>query len=205
MLRSETIAVFRDAALDEDEDEDNLFVPREKTTDKVEREEEEYRDYLAREVGEDLTKLVTIEEGIGAREGEGEHGSETEDIKEPETDEGKKKKKSKKKKEGKGKEKVKETDQEFLMKYVQAILATDYLALSPCSSFIYSYILNRGWIDRSVNRVPTYKEVVATTSQGAPVDDSGSEKPDELLSGDEEFDEIADRFETSYNFRFEEP
>lgn len=100
---------------------------------------------------------------------------------------------------------VQETDQEFLMKYVQTMLSTSYLLLFSYLLFIYSYILNRGWIDRSIKRVPTYKEVIATTSQGAPVDDSGSEKPDELLSGDEEFDEIVDRFETSYNFRFEEP
>lgn len=119
--------------MNEDEDEDDLFIPREKATDEVEREEEEYRDYLAREVGEDLTKLVTIEQGIGAREGEGEHGSEPEDLKGPETDEGKKKKSKKKKAngDGKGKEKVKETDQEFLMKYVQAMLEIDGLPPFP--------------------------------------------------------------------------
>jgi len=55
-----------------------------------------------------------------------------------------------------------------------------------------SYILNRGWIDRSTRRVPTYNEITHTGSD--------DEEDDE-----DEFDEIIDRFESSYNFRFEEP
>ena len=42
-------------------DDDGLFVPREKTKDEQEREEEEYQAFLEREVGEDLQALVTID------------------------------------------------------------------------------------------------------------------------------------------------
>ncbi|RUO95821.1 KRI1-like family C-terminal-domain-containing protein, partial [Jimgerdemannia flammicorona] len=52
------------------------------------------------------------------------------------------------------------------------------------------YILNRGWIDKSADRTPSYKEIVG---------DDGVD-PDE----DEEAIEAADRFESSYNFRYEE-
>ena len=42
---------------------------REKTKDEMDREEEEYREFLAREVGEDLKRLIMIEEDlIGARD-----------------------------------------------------------------------------------------------------------------------------------------
>lgn len=119
-LRSETISAFHNATAvdvdqDQDEDEDELLIPREKTKDEVEREEEEYREFLEREVGQDLRTLVTIEPGEGTRvEGADAEG------------EGRKKKKGKKerKKEKEGmpgtvKAKSKEEeDQEFLMKYV---------------------------------------------------------------------------------------
>ena len=73
-----------------------------------------------------------------------------------------------------------------------------------------SYILHRGWIDRSARRIPTYKEATsvknpdppATTSSGAEV---GADADGELLEDEEVFDEVAERFESSYNFRFEEP
>jgi protein KRI1 len=100
-LRSETIAVFRNAVKNDDDDE--FLVPREKTIDEMEEEEEEYREFLAREVGEDLEGLVTIEEDvIGSMEGE------KNEVKQ------KKSKKSKDKGHGKA---TQETDQEFLMKY----------------------------------------------------------------------------------------
>ena len=75
---------------------------------------------------------------------------------------------------------------------------------------LFSYILNRGWIDRSSKRLPTYKEITGSGKgkQRAQDDDSAVDSEGgEALGGedDEEFEDVADLFETSYNFRFEEP
>lgn len=83
-------------------------------------------------------------------------------------------------------------------------------------SLRYSYILNRGWIDRSSKRIPTYGEITGSTKSNGKAKertyDSGNEGnaglevdgPD-LQSDEDEFDDIAEMFESSYNFRFEEP
>ncbi|KAJ3919714.1 KRI1-like family C-terminal-domain-containing protein [Lentinula edodes] len=180
-LRDETIAVFHQLG-DDNSEGDDLFVPREKTKDEQEQEEEEYRSFLEREVGGDLKTLVSVEENTWKEET-------------PPSIESKQKKKKNKK--GKVVKKVEDDDQEFLI----------------------NYILNRGWIDRSTNRVPTYKEVVAPKKgKGKATDEEGSLedanpshfKEDIHPTADsdideEEFEEIVDRFESSYNFRFEEP
>lgn len=122
-LRSETISAFHRAAAGDEEDEqdeDDLLVPREKTKDEIEREEEEYREFLEREVGEDLRTLVTVE-GTQVRE---EAGDDEKKAKKK----GKKERKKKREKEevqGKTKE---EEDQDFLMKYV------DTRFFCPCSN-----------------------------------------------------------------------
>ena len=104
-LRSETISAFHHA-VDQDNADEGLFVLREKTKDEVEREEEEYQEYLKREVGVDIRDLVTIEDdsiAIMKQHEDDEEIGETLPIT--------------KKKSNKGKEKEKrETDQEFLMK-----------------------------------------------------------------------------------------
>ena len=107
-LRAETVAAFHTAVKSEDEEEEDLLIPRSKTKDEIEREEEEYRAFLEREVGEDLSGLITVEDTDGA----GASGSGAVDVKEERT-----KKKSKKSKNKNAKSKH-EDDQEFLMKYV---------------------------------------------------------------------------------------
>lgn len=104
-LQQETIAAFHGAISDDDE-EDDLLVPREKTKDELEREEEEYKEFLEREVGEDLRNLVTVESEGGVK------------VEEVELKSGKKKKDKKKGNEKEGKKSRVENDQEFLMKYV---------------------------------------------------------------------------------------
>lgn len=101
-LRSETIAIFQ-TAVDADSDTDGLLVPREKTKDEIEQEEEEYRGFLQREIGEDIGGLITFDEGIERVHEEGEGETRV-------TNEKKKKKKTK------GKKEKEQNDHEFLMK-----------------------------------------------------------------------------------------
>ncbi|KAF9471233.1 hypothetical protein BDN70DRAFT_998692 [Pholiota conissans] len=207
-LRRETIAAFHSAA--EKVDEDDILVPREKTKDEREREEEEYRAFLEREVG-DLKELVTVEtneddEVSFVKEDEGEGDVDQEDTTTEKKKKKKKKKKSKATAEG-GSEPVKkskaEQDQEFLV----------------------NYILNRGWIDRSEGHVPTYNEITSPAQErrkkkgkskaepqegddDLPKADGGDDDDEEMDTGmlsDTSFESLASHFETSYNHRFEEP
>ncbi|KAJ3726986.1 KRI1-like family C-terminal-domain-containing protein [Lentinula raphanica] len=194
-LRDETIAAIKQVGEVEGEDDndnenegDDLFVLREKTKDEQEQEEEEYRSFLEREVGGDLKSLVSVEHGTWKDNDESRPS-------------GEKRKKKKSKVKGPSKEETEEEAQEFLM----------------------NYILNRGWIDHSARRVPTYKEIVSSKSKlkkkaadeeeessDEDMDPSTSKGEDMLPTADadideDDFEEIVDRFESSYNFRFEEP
>ncbi|KAH9006285.1 Krr1-domain-containing protein, partial [Lactarius hatsudake] len=186
-LRAETIAAFHAGTAADGEiaerEEGGLFTLREKARDEVEREEAEYRAYLEREVGP-LEKILDLGE-----EGKTEDEVRQEDDAHPaEAETGKKKKRKKGRKSA---EERKETDQEFLI----------------------NYILNRGWVDRSARRLPTYKEITTQASSskdpGPSVAHTGAEvdvgNDDLLEEDDDEFDEVAEHFESSYNFRFEEP
>jgi protein KRI1 len=211
MLRDETIAVFHSVVRGdndtEDSDDDDLLILREKTKDELEKEEEEYRAFLQREVGEDLSNLVTVEESMVT-------AKDAVDADEP-------KKKPKKEKEpgqrGRSRSKQK-TDQEFLIMFV----FLDFLfcrVLGLCVN-LGSYILNRCWIDRSAGRIPTYREITDTMGKkkylskndchsdaehSEITSQNGNVEGDAEISADDEFEDLADTFESSYNFRFEEP
>ena len=199
-------------------DEDDLLVPREKTKDELQCEEEEYQEFLRREVGEeDLRQLIEVDQDVI-------NIHENPPIGQGDDDGKKKKKKDKGKEKEKGRPKTKEEkgieDQEFLMKFV----LPKSITLRPEVTWsLYSYILNRGWIDRSAKRLPTYTEVTSTRNRkkkfkakgsriegGAVTGSSGSSSESEADDGsknmdEDEFDDVADVFESSYNFRFEEP
>ncbi|KZO90589.1 Krr1-domain-containing protein [Calocera viscosa TUFC12733] len=70
--------------------------------------------------------------------------------------------------------------------------------------FLMNYILNRGWVDQSQLRNPTFEEV-ATHPHGEPSGSHSVERNEELAEDDSDFEDITDKFESSYNFRFEEP
>jgi hypothetical protein len=119
-LRDETISAFHKAVSDNEDSEDEdigggLLTLREKTKDELEREEEDYRAYLEREVGsvKDLLRLV---DGPETHADDGtEMQADVKDAGPSDTNEsGKKKKKSKRSQDQK-----EETDQDFLIKYAE--------------------------------------------------------------------------------------
>ena len=130
-LRRETIQAFHNAVGD-DSDDDDLLIPREKTKDELEAEEEEYKAYLERQVGEDLKSIIQVdskgdEEDVRSNADDDEGGKQDGDDKKKK----KKRKKSKLSEEVPKKTKA-EQDQEFLMKcvYPLYILVTLFLILS---------------------------------------------------------------------------
>ncbi|KAF7293992.1 Kri1-C domain-containing protein [Mycena kentingensis (nom. inval.)] len=181
-LRDETIAAFH--AAEGDADEEDWLVPREKTMEEVAKEEEEYREFLEKEVGNLRDLVEVVDSGVVVAE-------------EEETPKKKRKKEKKAKKDapaeaGPSKSKE-EADQDFLV----------------------NYILNRGWIDRTAKRLPTYKEITSSSlkkkgkAKADPDDvasdgDVDADGPNDDDDEEEIFDDIVDRFESSYNFRFEE-
>ncbi|KIY63150.1 Krr1-domain-containing protein [Cylindrobasidium torrendii FP15055 ss-10] len=193
-LRDETIAAFQANSDDEDDD---LLVPRGKTKDEVEREEDEYRAFLEREVGKDLESLITVQQPAVL--------AEEEEAPQSANDKGKNKK-DKKKKDVSTKTKDQE-NQEFLMRHVD--LPVDH----DLAYHFRSYIFNRGWIDQSERRIPTYSEVTSSKKATGKAADTGSEADDEEAQrptiysdvDEEDFEDTVDRFEASYNYRFEEP
>lgn len=195
-----------------------MLVPREKTKDELQHEEEEYQEFLRREVGEDLRQLIEVDQdAIGIHENAPGGGGDSEDKK-------KKKKKDKGKEKEKGQPKTKggkeKEDQEFLMKFVSL---KPLVFHSKADTFPHSYILNRGWIDRSAKRLPTYTEVTSGRNRKKKSKVKGSEDDeaaaaasfgsssevdggaDDVVEDEDEFEDVADAFESSYNFRFEEP
>lgn len=108
-LRDETISAFHQAVSDDGDDDDEfdggLLTLREKSKDELERQEEEYRAYLEREVG-DVKSLVQIAEEAGPSS----TSQPVVDMRPAEAE------RPKKKKTKKGKPVKQETDQEFLMK-----------------------------------------------------------------------------------------
>lgn len=110
-LRDETISAFHHAVSDDEDDEleGGLLTLREKTKDELERQEEEYRAYLEREVG-DVKTLIQLED---ERKDSGD-ALVSALVKEEKKDMRSKKRKARKE----------ETDQEFLLKCV-------YISLTP--------------------------------------------------------------------------
>jgi len=85
-------------------------------------------------------------------------------------------------------------------------------------NILCSYILNRGWVDKTTQRHPTYAEITTSEPTHKNIKETPVEPPTkdlelqilpeedlELVEVEDEFDDLADRFESSYNFRFEEP
>lgn len=104
VLRDETINAFRLAVSDDDDDnlEGGLLTLRERSKDELERQEEEYRAYLEREVG-DLESLVRTTSN---------HEDDAH-VKQSDDNQKKLEKTSKKRK-----KRAEDSDDQFLMKYI---------------------------------------------------------------------------------------
>ena len=126
-LRFETIKAFETAVGDDDDD---FLIPREKARDEVELEEEEYKTFLKKHVGDDLKNIIQIEPRT-VEEEEGSQGDDEEDGEKKEDTKKKERKDQKKKDKGKARKNREDEDQEFLLKCVLHLLVTRLEVLTP--------------------------------------------------------------------------
>lgn len=125
--------------------DDDLLIPRLRTRDEVELEEEEYMAFLEREVGEDLRNLVVetnapvgapedvniVENGDKKHEGKNKKKGKKEREKEKEKIHGKDKAQDKKVMKQRDKKSKEKGDQEFLIEYVLLTLSKSSLVPYP--------------------------------------------------------------------------
>ncbi|GIL45728.1 hypothetical protein Vafri_2894 [Volvox africanus] len=71
--------------------------------------------------------------------------------------------------------------------------------LNPDDKFLKEYIMNKGWVDRDDDYIPSYREVVGDDG------DEGTAGEDVDADEDEKYLREMDAFEAKYNFRYEEP
>ncbi|KZV91710.1 hypothetical protein EXIGLDRAFT_836921 [Exidia glandulosa HHB12029] len=177
-LRDETIRAFTQAA---DAEEDDFLVPREKTKDELEMEEEEYRAFLEREVGEDIAGLVEVE-------------TEEQWRQQQRTEDNKKDKKSKKKADAKGKSKERDdaADQKFLLDY---ILNRGWIDKSERHVPTYKEVTSRSSKKRKADEDSNSAESNSDSDAGGVGD----------IDEESVFEEAVEHFEEDYQYRYQEP
>ncbi|KAJ9099775.1 hypothetical protein QFC21_003773 [Naganishia friedmannii] len=186
-LREEVTKAFHTAIGDnevKEEDDDGFLVKKDRTDTEKDVEKEEYRRFLlANGGGEDEVRKLL---GLG--------GDEDSDKEEDED--------------------IADDAEDVASKAQVDVLDANHEVLSRTEknarqkkdddAFLMNYILNRGWIDTEDQPEASTSAPVLQPGKKVKAEGSASH-PWGQLEDDEAFEEIAETFETAYNFRFEEP
>ncbi|GIL71939.1 hypothetical protein Vretimale_611 [Volvox reticuliferus] len=98
----------------------------------------------------------------------------------------------------KGSKKHGKSGDQFQKQLIEAYFGSE-AELNPDDMFLKEYIMNKGWVDRDDDYIPSYREVIGDDC------DEGTTGEDIDADEDEKYLREVDAFEAKYNFRYEEP